>query len=57
MVLDHAALRGAYDELGSLKANVIVSSLVPAGTGYAERHMNGEAEMEEAVADATGEEE
>jgi len=38
MVLDQAALRGAYDELESLKANVIVSRLVPAGTGYAARH-------------------
>ena len=47
MVLDNAALRGAYDELGSLKANVIVSSLVPAGTGYAARL----AEAEDAEAD------
>jgi len=37
MVLDQAAMRGAYDPLESLKANVIVSCLVPAGTGYAER--------------------
>ncbi len=37
MVLDQAAMRGAYDPLESLKANVIVSCLVPAGTGYAAR--------------------
>jgi len=35
MVLDRAALRGAYDPLESLKSNVIVSRLIQAGTGYA----------------------
>ncbi len=42
MVLDQAALRGANDTMESLKANVIVSRLVPAGTGYFAHGRNAE---------------